>query len=102
MSNVDSARPQVPREWEALERSVRGLLEEHARVRRETAVAERRIAELEAALAQLRGGGPDPLALSNRVQELETENRALHARLDDAVDRVRRLLARTSFLEEER
>lgn len=95
-------RPGFPVEWESLEASAGRLLQEYRAARRRADAAERRVRELEAAVEQLKGGGPDPLALSSRVQELEAENRDLHARLDDAAERVRRLLARTHFLEEER
>lgn len=102
MSNVASPGPSSPPELATLEQAVRGLLDEYARLSGQAIAAEGRIAELEAALVQLRGGGPDPLALASRVQQLEAENRALDARLQDAAERVRRLIARTSFLEEER
>jgi hypothetical protein len=102
VSSVASAATGNAPDWDALERSVRGLLEEYEKVRGRALAAERRIRELEAALAQLRGDGPDPLALTSRVELLEAENGALSARLNDAAERVRRLLARTSFLEEER
>lgn len=102
MSSAARPRPGFPTEWEAMEASVRRLLDEHKALRRRATAAEQRARELEAALAQLRSGGVDPLALQARTRELEDENRALQARLDDAAERVRRLLARTNFLEEER
>ncbi len=95
-------RPGFPVEWDSLEDSTRRLLQEYRSARGRLQAAERRMRELEAAVEQLKGGGPDPLALSSRVRELEAENRDLRARLDDAAERVRRLLARTHFLEEER
>lgn len=102
MSSAARPRGGVPPEWDGLEQAVRRLLEDHLAARRRAAVAERKVRELEAALAQLRGGGPDPLALRRRVEQLESENRALQQRLDDGAERVRRLLARTHFLAEDR
>ncbi len=102
MSSAARPRPGFPAEWEGLESSVRRLLEEHQALRRRAAAAEQRVRDLEAALAQLGSGAVDPLALQARTRELEAENRALQARVDDAAERVRRLLARTNFLEEER
>lgn len=102
MSSAGRPRAGFPPEWDGLELAVRRLLDDHLAARRRAAVAERRARELEAALAQMRGGGPDPVALRQRIDQLEAENRALQARLDDAAERVRRLLARTHFLEDER
>ncbi len=102
MSSAARPRPGFPTEWDTLELAIRRLLDDYHTVRLRAEAAEHRIRELEAALAQLGSGDVDPLALQARSRELEAENRALQARLDEAADRVRRLLARTSFLEEER
>ncbi len=102
MSSAGRPRPGFPTEWDALELAIRRLLDDHQTLRRRAAAAERRIRELEAALAQLGSGAVDPLALQARTQQLEAENEALRARLEQAADRVRRLLARANFLEEER
>ncbi len=102
MSSAGRPRPGFPTEWDALELAVRRLLDDYQALRRRTAAAEHRIRELEVALAQLGSGAVDPIALQARARELEAENHALQARVDDAAERVRRLLARTHFLEEER
>ncbi len=102
MSSAGRPRPGFPTEWDALELAVRRLLDDYQALRRRAAAAEHRVRELETALAQLGSGAVDPLALQARTLELEAENRALQARVDDAAERVRRLLARTHFLEEER
>ncbi len=102
MSSAGRPRPGFPTEWEALELAVRRLLDDYQALRRRAAAAEHRVRELETALAQLGSGDVDPLALQARARELEAENRALQARVDDAAERVRRLLARTHFLEEDR
>ncbi len=102
MSNVGSAHPGLPAELDGLELAIRRLLDDHRACRRRALVAERRVQELEAALNQLRADGPDPLALRRRIEQLEAENRELQGRVTEAAERVRRLLARASFLEEER
>ncbi len=102
MSNVASARPGLPPEVDGLELAVRRLLESHQLLRRRALAAERRVRELDATLTQLRSAGDDPLALRRRIEELETANRTLQARLEEGAERVRRLLARTHFLEEEK
>ena len=102
MSSGGNPRPGLPPELDGLELAVRCLLDDQRAWRRRATAAERRVQELEAAIVQLRAGGLDPLALRRRVEQLEGENRDLQARLADAAERVRRLLARASFLEEER
>ncbi len=101
MSSAGSPRPGLPPELDGLEAAVRRLLEDQRGWRQRAVAAERRVRELEAIVAQLRAGGPDPV-LRRRMEQLEAENRALQARLAEAAERVRRLLARASFLEEER
>ncbi len=102
MSSAGRPRPGFPTEWDALELAVRRLLDDYQALRRRAAAAEHRVRELETALAQLGSGAVDPIALQARARELEAENLALQARVDDAAERVRRLLARTHFLEEDR
>lgn len=103
MSNVASGRPGLPPELDGLELAVRRLLEDHQILRRRVVVAERRARELDATLAQLRASShDDPLALRQRIDQLEGVNRELQTRLDEGAERVRRLLARTHFLEEEK
>ncbi len=102
MSSAGRPRPGFPTEWDTLELAIRRLLDDYQALRRRAAAAEHRVRELEAALAQLGSGAVDPLALQARTDQLEAENRVLRGRLDDAAERVRRLLARTHFLEEER
>ncbi len=102
MSNVASTRPGLPPEVDGLELAVRRLLESHQLLRRRAVAAEQRARELDATLVQLRSSGDDPLALRRRIQELEEANRELQARLEEGAERVRRLLARTHFLEEEK
>ncbi len=55
----------------------------------------------EAAQAEMSGGDYDVVSSRSRIVDLETENRNLQERLDEARQRVERLLARLRFLEEQ-
>jgi hypothetical protein len=81
---------------------VRRLLGEWEQYRQRTTTAEARVRELESALRDLTSGGVDPLALAQRVQALEHENRFLARRLDRARESVKRISARLQFLDEDR
>lgn len=94
--------PRPPAEWDALELSVRRLLETHDALRRRTQTAERRVRELESALGRVSSGALDPLELSERAGMLERENRELIDRLARANALVERIAARLNFLEAER
>ena len=86
------------RALDELETLVRALLDELAGWRRRSLKAEAELADLRAA------GGPagvDPSTLRKRVVELETENQALRQRTDAARERLRGILSRISFLEEQ-
>lgn len=104
MSNAGPEPPRIrrPEEWDRLELSVRRLLDDSERWRARARAADRRIQELETALREVTGGGLDPLELNARVQRLEAENRDLHRRLEQARERVSRIMDRLRFLEEER
>ncbi len=102
MSSAARPRPGFPTEWDALELAVRRLLDDYHALRLRAEATEHRVRDLETALAQLGSGDVDLLALQARARQLEDENLALNARLAEAAERVRRLLARTHFLEEER
>lgn len=100
----DGARePSVRRsdEWDRLELTVRRLLDDYDRCTERARTAERRLEELESTLKQVSSGGLDPVSLQARVDTLEAENRDLRGRLDQARERVARLLARLRFLEGE-
>jgi hypothetical protein len=47
-------------------------------------------------------GAIDPAEMSRRIEALQAENRDLRERLDQARERVRRLVERLRFLEEDR
>lgn len=99
----ETPRPGVRRaEWDRLELAVRRLLEDYQLSRNRAGNAERRIAELEAALETLAGGGPDPIALRERLVDLEAENQELRERLGRARQEVERIMARLQFLEGQR
>lgn len=98
----DLPTPLPPPEWDALELSVRRLLETHDALKRRTQTAERRVRELESALGRVSSGALDPLALSERATVLERENRDLIDRLARANGLVERIAARLNYLEAER
>ena len=89
-------------ELEQLSQLVRRLLREWEEYRGRADVAEARVRELESALRDVASGGVDPLALHQRVNALEQENRFLARRLDRARERVKRISAQLQFLEEDR
>jgi chromosome segregation ATPase len=88
-------------EWDGLESSVRHLLEQHEEARNRAEAAEARVRELEHALREVSAGRVDPVALAERAQALERENRDLSDRLERARHSVQRILGRMSFVEEE-
>ena len=89
-------------ELERLSGSVRRLLSEWDRWHKRAASAEARVRELESALREVTSGKVDPVALGERVQALEQENRFLARRLDRARESVKRISARLQFLDEDR
>lgn len=98
----DRQTPLPPPEWDALELSVRRLLETHDALQRRTQTAERRVRELESALGRVSSGALDPLELSERAATLERENRELIDRLARANALVERIAARLNYLEADR
>lgn len=92
----------MPPEWHRLERTARSLLEGYDALRRRAHTAEARVQELERTLREVSAGELDPLTLVARLRSAEDENRALRRRLEQARDRVRRILARIEFLEDAR
>jgi predicted RNase H-like nuclease (RuvC/YqgF family) len=99
---VESGAGRLPAEWDRLELAARRLLGEHDRLRRHADQSSRRIRELEEALAGVSAGTLDPVALTDRLERLEAENRDLRTRLETARERVEALLGRLRFLEEAR
>jgi predicted RNase H-like nuclease (RuvC/YqgF family) len=91
----------LPDEYVRLERSVRRLLDEMAGYRARAQVAEGKASELERALQDVTSGALDPMKLRDGLRRLEEENRELRRRMVQAQDRIRRLIARFDFLEEE-
>ena len=85
---------------EALQSSVRRVLDELARLRREVAARERRLSEAEAVLRQVGEGQGDPVEMQRQIGLLQAENQQLRARLQEGRDGVDRLLSRVRFLEE--
>lgn len=91
-----------PAGWDRLEVAVRRLMEDYQLQRAQVLDAQARIAELEIALAELAGGGPDPIELRERIDQLEKENRILSERLNMARSAVEKIMSRLSFLEGQR
>jgi hypothetical protein len=89
-------------EVQRLSVAVRRLLDEHEAWRQRAVSAEERVRELESTLQGASTGDVDPLALANRVQALEQENRFLARRLDRARQSVKRISARLQFLDDDR
>jgi predicted RNase H-like nuclease (RuvC/YqgF family) len=89
-------------ELERLSALVRRLLGEWEQFRARTETAEARVRELESALRDVASGGVDPVAMNQRLNALEQENRFLARRLDRARERVKRISAQLQFLEEDR
>jgi predicted RNase H-like nuclease (RuvC/YqgF family) len=102
MSSDGSDARSTPEEWARLESALGRLLARHDEWRARAHAAERRIGELESALADVSSGGLDPVALSERAQTMERENRVLTKKLTQAGETVQRILARLQFLEDDR
>lgn len=87
-----------------LESALQRLLSQFDELQRRSTNAEERVRQLEAAMRNnsTSGGDVDPVALANRVNLLEQENRFLARRLDKARESVKRITARLQFLEEDR
>jgi chromosome segregation ATPase len=93
--------PQLPAEYQRVERIARRLADELAGYRARTRLAEGRAAELERALRDVGSGALDPIALRDRIRKLEEENKELRHRIVGAQDRIRRLVTRFDFLRED-
>jgi hypothetical protein len=101
-SSARRPRHVAPAELDRLELTIRRLLEAHDTWRERAAVAEARVAELEAAMRAGGEGRLDPVALSDEVRTLQERNGALLQRLRRADETVQRILARLQFAEEVR
>jgi len=99
---VRKTRQPPAAELDRLELTLRRLLESYDQWRRRAEGAEARVRELESRMAQLTDGVLDPVALADQVRALETRNRELRARMDEAHAAVERMRARLQFAEEER
>ena len=91
-------------DFQRLENALQRLLSQFDELQRRSANAEERVRQLEAAMRNnsTSAGELDPVALANRVNLLEQENRFLARRLDKARESVKRITARLQFLEEDR
>lgn len=91
----------LPDEYVRLERAVRRLLDDLAGYRARADVAERKASDLERTIEDVASGALDPVELRATVRKLEQENGELRRRMVEAQDRIRRLVARFDFLQEE-
>lgn len=91
-------RPDL-RAFEEVERLVSHLLEELAGWRRRSLRAEAELQQRKDDAAQ--PGGGDSRTMRARLAELEAENVELRRRADAARDRLRAILGRIAFLEEQ-
>lgn len=94
--------PAMPEEYNRLELAVRRLMDRYEFWRRKAQTAERKVAELQATVKRLSSGGLDPVELQRQTDELAAENERLRGRMGQAYNRVRKLVDRFDFLEEER
>jgi predicted nucleic acid-binding Zn-ribbon protein len=97
-----TAKPAAAPEWDRLEQSLRRLLAQHDALRKRASAAEERARALESALKQVSSGKLDPVALSEKADTLERENRVLAKRLNQAHETLERIMGRLQFLEDER
>lgn len=98
----ESPRSWPGAEWNGLEVAVRRLIDARDAWRRRALEAERRVCELESALDDVLSGKLDPVELTQRVEALASENRALRERVVAAREKVRGILQRLEMLEEVR
>lgn len=87
---------------EALEAAVRRLIAEIREVRRSEADARQRADRSDELLRQFVDGRQDPGALSRRVAEVEAENAELRGRIERGRERIDQILASIRFLEDRR
>lgn len=87
---------------EALEAAVRRLIEELREVRQSEAGARVRADRSDELLRQFVDGRQDPGALSRRVAEVEAENAELRGRIERGRERIDQILASIRFLEDRR
>ena len=102
MSDAESRSNGRGGDWDRLERAARRLMRELEQARGRAHAAERRAHELETALKQVSGGKVDPTDLQRRLDRATAENRELRERLEEARQRVQRVVARLDFVEEAR
>ena len=100
--STEQDAPAARSELERLSHAVHRLLREWENWQARALAAETRARDLEGALKDVTSGSLDPIALSQRVQSLEQENRFLARRLDQARESVKRISARLQFLDDDR
>ena len=86
----------------SLEKAVAGLIDRLRASEARASDADRRREEVEELLREMTEGTADPAAMSERLEELETENADLRARVDRGLEGVERVLSRVRFMEDQR
>jgi hypothetical protein len=94
-----AGRPELPREWERLERVAEAAASEVVFWRRRTVEAEEEVARLRQALEELALSRQDTGDERREVVRLRAQNTALQSRMLQARKRIGALLKRLSALE---
>lgn len=101
MSNREAEAAVVP-EIEALEAAVRRLIAEVRELRRLASRSQESAERSDELLRQFVDGRQDPGALSRRVEEVEAENADMRGRIERGRERIDHILASIRFLEDRR
>lgn len=91
-------RPELPGQWERLERAVEDAAVAVASWRRRALDAEGEILRLRRTLEQLASARGEPLDAPAELKRLEAENAALRSRMQQARQRVSDLMTRLGAL----
>ena len=103
MSNAEGREEDPDRKgFQALEGAVTRTLAELKRLHRRAAELEGRSAELEVLLKSFEDGDETAAGMKERLTRLEGENRDLRSRVGRGRETVERLLARITFLEDQK
>lgn len=104
MSNAEGKPEAGPERhgFPALDQAVGLALGELRRLRERAGEAERKSAELASLLHSFESGEESAVAMKERLVHLEAENADLRSRIERGRDTVERLIARVSFLENQK
>ena len=99
-SGLGSGGPPRPPGLDRLAEAVADAVQEIESLRARLAQAEARVGESDELLREFVGGKQDPADLARRLNQLEEENKALRARIEDGRASVERVLAKIQFMED--